>query len=440
MSLEPTTRRRMAGGVIGTVVEWYELQVYAVSAPILAQHFFHGSSPTAALLGTFAIFAVAFAVRPLGGAFFGFLGDRVGRVRILSLTILLTGIANFAIGALPGYSAIGILAPLALLLCRLVQGFAIGGESSGGYSFMLESAPEGQRARWVAITVSCAFLGSAVGTIFVLIIRSAVGEQAYGDWVWRVPFLIGGVLALFGLWMRRRLSEPEEFVEARRDQNDSKPLANPTKRTYKPMLIVFLLGPAGGASGYFLASYMATYLTQEMKLSGTAALLSVSASLTLAAILVPCFGVVADRVGRKPVLWTGGILLFATPYPAFALVESGPLGAFAGLLLLVLAASVYLAGFAVTMVELFPTANRYLGNAISLNLGFAVAGAATPLISTALIASTGSAFAPAFFLMGVVVIALATLAFVPETKDVRLRDGSVRADEVIEPAPALRPS
>ncbi len=438
MTLHAISRRRMAGGVIGTVVEWYELQVYAVSAPILAQHFFQGSNPTAALLGTFAIFAVSFAVRPLGGVFFGFLGDRIGRVRILSLTILLTGAANLAIGLLPGYSAIGLLAPLALLLCRLVQGFAIGGESSGGYSFMLESAPEGRRGHWVAITVSCAFLGSAVASFFILILQSAVGGQAYADWIWRVPFLIGGVLALFGLWLRRRLEDPEEFVAARREQGTSNPPASATRRHYKAMLIVLLLGPAGGVGGYLLTSYMATYLVQQAQLSSTTALITISTALLVASILVVFFGGVTDRVGRKPVLWTGAVLLVVTPHPALALVGSGILGAFAGLLLLVVAVSVYMAPLATTMVEMFPTARRFIGNAIALNLGYAVVGAATPLVSTALMASTGVTFVPAFLLMGVAVLALVTLAFTPETKDVRLRDASVSSDEDAEPVPALR--
>ncbi len=316
-------------------------------------------------------------------------------MKVLGLTILLTGGATFAIGLLPGYNVIGIFAPLALLLCRLLQGFAIGGEPSGGYSFMLESAPEGQRGRWVTITVSCAFLGPALASIFILILRTAVGEQAYVDWVWRVPFLVGGVLALFGLWLRLRLDDPAEFVTARREHSESNPPASTTKRNSKRLLIVILLGPVGGVSGYLVSSYMVTYLVQEVELSATAALLSASASLLLAVILMPCFGIVSDRVGRKPMLWTGAILLLVTPYPALALVGSANLlGVLVGLTLLVVAVTVYSSGFFVTMLELFPTANRFTSNAIAFNLGYAVVGGATPLISTALIAGSGKPVRP----------------------------------------------
>jgi MHS family proline/betaine transporter-like MFS transporter len=422
MATTPTFRRRIAGTAAGNLIEAYDFFVYAFSAPVLAMHFFPKSNEVAALLGTFAIFAVAYVARPLGGVFFGYLGDRIGRIKVFSLTVILVGAGTALIGLLPTYAVLGVGAPIALLLCRLLQGFAVGGQTTGAFSYIVESVPTDQRARWVSLCYAVALLGNPIVVLVVLLAHTVAGEQAYAAWVWRVPFLVGGLLSGIGIWLRVRLTDSEEFTAATRQGPVKNPLRLVVKTSFKSIVILTVLGPTAGVSIYLLVGYMFTYLEKFAHLSATVALLLLAATLIVTLIVLPLAGAVAEQIGRKPVMLSGSILLLAVSYPAFTLVASGTLlAAFAGLILLGLGVAVFNAGFLVTGLELFPTATRYTGNALSYTLGVGLAGGVTPLICTALISSSGSPMAPAFFLMAVVVVGLVALAFTPETKGIELR-------------------
>lgn len=416
------SRRRLAGASIGNFVELYDFFLYGLSAPVLAVHFFPEADPTTAMLSTFAVYAVAFFARPLGGVLFGYLSDRRGRVYSLMLTVLLMGAGTMLTGLLPAYTTIGIAAPLLLVLCRLMQGLSHGGESSGSYSFVIESAPDGQRARWVSAVACFAILPAAVAGIFILVLRLALGGEAYTDWGWRIPFLVGGVLAVIGLWLRWRLDDPEEFKEATREEPVSNPLLTVVKRHVRALATVTLLVSVQAVSTYMLLGYMYHFLVEEAGLDDTAALLSNAAAITVVAALLPVFGIAADRVGRKPVLFCSAGWLLLTAYPAFSLAANGTLaGAYAGQLLLAVGSAMAMGAGFVTMLELFPTAVRGTGHAISYNLGNALFGGTAPLIATALTTSWDSPIAPAFYVMAVAVAGLIVFALMPETRNVRLR-------------------
>jgi MFS transporter, MHS family, proline/betaine transporter len=208
---EQTVLRATIGASIGNLVEWFDFAVYGYLATTLAVVFFPSGNPTASLLSTFAVFAAAFFVRPLGGLFFGPLGDRIGRQRVLATVIILMSLATFAIGLLPGYATIGIWAPLLLVVCRLLQGFSAGGEFGGGATFLAEYSPDDRRGYMVSWLEFSTLIGFILGSGSVLVMNSALGEDAMIAWGWRIPFLIAGPLGIVGLYIRLRLEDTPEF-------------------------------------------------------------------------------------------------------------------------------------------------------------------------------------------------------------------------------------
>lgn len=427
-------RRRLLGGVVGTFVEWYDFLIYGLSAPVLALHFFPEANPTAGLLGTFAIYAIAFFIRPLGGLFFGYLGDRMGRIRILSTTILLMGAATVLTGLLPTYASIGLAAPALLLLCRLAQGFSAGGETSGGLSYILESAPPDRRARWVAIGVASSFLPVVLGALFILGLRTGLGEASYTAWAWRLPFILGGVLAVVGLWIRRHLDDPEEFTESVAAAPARNPIRAAARTSTRALVTVVLLVAVQAVGAYLLNGYMYTYLVKVVRLEATAALATNSAAVLAIVVLLPVFGAVADHVGRKPLMMAGSIWILALSYPALKLAgTASAAGALAGQLLIAVGVALFAAGGFVAMLELFPTAFRFTGHAIAYSLGYAIFGGTTPLIAAALVSGTGSAMAPAFYMMAIAVLGVAIVSVTHETREVRLRDASTRGSHAEVP-------
>lgn len=422
-------RRRLIGGVVGTFVEWYDFLIYGLSAPILALHFFPESNPTAALLGTFAIYAIAFFIRPLGGIFFGYLGDRIGRITILAATILLMGAATLATGLLPTYASIGLAAPALLLVCRLAQGFSAGGETSGGLSYIIESAPDDRRARWVSIGVASSFLPVVLGGFFILGLRSTFGDQGYTDWAWRLPFVLGGVLAVIGLWIRRRLDDPEEFVEAAAEKQVSDEPVAKTKPVIGVTVMVILLVAVQAVGAYLINGYMYTYTVKVIKMDETVALMANSLAVLLIVIMLPVFGALCDKCGRKPMMMVGALWLFVLAWPALRLVATGSFaGALVGQLIMSAGVAVFASGGFVVMLELFPTAMRFTGHAIAYSLGYAIFGGTTPLIAASLVEGTGSSMAPSFYVMAICALGVAVVLKTPETRHVRLRDAVAGGD------------
>ena len=206
--------RTLSAGSIGNFGEIYDFAVFGFSVPILSAHFFPGSDRTAALLSTFAVYAVAFFARPLGGLLFGVMADKVGRVKVMAMTVWLMALGTAVIGLLPTYASIGIAAPALLVFCRIAQGLALGGETTGTTSFILESAPDDRRGGWIGLTLIFSHLPNALVAGLLIGLQFAAGASAYADWVWRVPFLAGGLIGIVGFWLRRNLDEPDEYKQA----------------------------------------------------------------------------------------------------------------------------------------------------------------------------------------------------------------------------------
>ena len=265
--------RKLLGGAIGNMGEQFDYSIYAFTAPIIALNFFPSSNPVAALLNTFVVYALSFVARPFGGVMFGYIGDRFGRLAVLTWTVVLMGVGTMLIGLLPSYSSVGVLAPILLVVCRLLQGLSLGGETTGVESYIAESAPDGKRASWTSLVMSFAYIPVALVACFILGLRTVMGDAAFEAWGWRIPFLLGGVVAFAGYLLRRNLDDPDEYLEAKAeaDQLALVPKSGESVahalgqsfKTRKSMLLVILLLAPQSVAAYLLTGYMYTYLVKE---------------------------------------------------------------------------------------------------------------------------------------------------------------------------------
>jgi MHS family proline/betaine transporter-like MFS transporter len=414
--------RKLSAASIGNFGEIYDFAVFAFSIPIVAHLFFPGSDPTAAILSTFAVYAVAFFARPVGGLVFGYMLDRVGRVKVLALTIWLMAGATALIGVLPTYETIGIGAPALLVLCRLAQGFAMGGETTGSTSYILESAPDQGRGRWVGIIWFFANIPNAFVAVMLLLIQLVAGKEAYTEWVWRVPFLAGGLIGIIGFWLRRNLEDPEEFKLAISKAKNENPLAAATSAGWKSMLHVLMILPVQTIGSYLLVGFMYTFLVRQMHMEPTAALLSNAAAIAVMALFYPVGGALSDKLGRKRVMTIGALWIGLAAYPVLKLVATGVLSyALLGQALLAAGIGMYSGSAFTAAAEFFPTAYRATGHAVAHQGSVALLGGTTPFVSAWLVEISGTPIAPGYYVIAAAVVCLITVQFVPETKDVRLR-------------------
>ncbi|WP_435743768.1 MFS transporter [Microbacterium sp. PMB16] len=412
-------RRVLFGGGLGQFIEFYDLTLYGLTALVFAQQFFPGET-IGGLLAAFATFGVAFAVRPLGGLFFGALGDRIGRRRVLTITLFLVGGATAAMGLLPTFDAIGWFAPALLVLLRLLQGLSAGGETVGGPSFVFEHAPADRRGRWVNFTLAATALPSVVAGGLIVLISTVVGNEAYLEWGWRLPFLLALPLALVGVWIRSRTEESEMFTaEVATHDEEFSPVKEAFRTNWRKMLQVIFIVGLTAMGFYFLSTYFVSYIQTAGNLSRELALLTNAGAMCLYAILLPIGGAIGDRVGRRPMLIAGAVAMAVVSIPAFSLVTSGVVGlALLGQALFVVPLCVYGGGCYTFFVEIFSTRTRFTSAAISYNGAYALFGGTAPFVGTALVDATGSNVAPGYYVAAaaVIVFVLILVTRVPETR------------------------
>lgn len=406
-------KRVIGAAAFGQFVEFYDFVVYAYSAAVLAKLFFPSTDPVASVLSVFGVYAVGFFMRPLGGIVFGLLGDRIGRRKLLTTVILLMGGATMAIGLIPSYQQIGIMAPVLLILCRMVQGFSAAGETIGSNAFVAEHAPAGKRGLYVAFTYSFSTVPSVAAALFVLLLTNVLGAESYESWGWRIAFLVGGPIALIGLYIRTKVDESPVFEAAQTTAAHA-----PRKRVSgQSILHAVALASVSALAFYTLSGYMVTYLTSAAKMATGDALLSNGIALSVAVVFFWIGGALTDRFGRKPVILAAvgaAILLYL---PAFWLIGLGTMpSALAGQLVIAVVFGLYWGGIGVTIIELFPARNRVGAGTICWNMAFTVFGGTAPLISTWLIAQTGVLVAPGIFMVLLAVIAFVILLKLPETR------------------------
>ena len=423
--MPPSTavRKAVTGASIGNAVEWFDFAIYGfLATAYIAPNFFSSGNDTAALLGTFAIFAAAFFMRPLGGFVFGPLGDRIGRQRVLALVILLMSGATLAIGVLPTYQSVGIAAPLLLLFFRCLQGFSAGGEYGGGAVYLAEYASDERRGFVVTFMVWSGVLGFLLGSVTVTLLQAVLPADAMASYGWRIPFLLAAPLGLIGLYIRLRLDDTPEFTELRKEDNVSKrPLREAVTSSWVSILRVFGLFLIFNVGYYVVFTFVPNYLIKPLGYGTTQAFVSITLASLVALVLTLPFAALSDRIGRRPMLIAGsaGFVVFA--YPLFLLLNSGSLAAaIAAHCALAAIESVYISAAVSAGVELFATRVRYSGFSIGYNIAVAGFGGTTPLVVTWLTARAG-VMVPAYYLIAAAAVSLASVLVLRETARQPLR-------------------
>lgn len=415
-------RRAVAGASIGNAVEWFDFAIYGFLATFIAAHFFPPGDETAALLKTFAIFAAAFFMRPLGGFVFGPLGDRIGRQRVLALVILLMSGATVAIGILPTYASIGVAAPLLLFLLRCLQGFSAGGEYGGGAVYLAEFASDKRRGLTVTTMAWSGVVGFLLGSVTVTLLSAVLSADAMDSYGWRIPFLIAGPLGAVGLYIRMRLRDTPQFDELNKAEQVSKsPLREAVTTSWRPILQVIGLFVVFNVGYYVVFTFLQTYLITTLKFSKTDAFVSMTLATSVALVLILPLAALSDRIGRKPMLIAGSVAFAVLAYPLFLLLNSGSLAAaIAAHCGLAAIESIYVSTAVSAGVEMFATAVRYSGFSIGYNICVAGFGGTTPYVVTWLTAGTGNLMAPAYYLIAAAVISLCAVLTLRETAGVPL--------------------
>lgn len=414
----------IAASSAGTLIEWYDFYIFGSLAAIFGKQFFPSYNETTELLKAFATFAVGFVVRPFGAVIFGRLGDLVGRKHTFLLTLLLMGGSTFAIGILPTYGQIGVVATALLVLMRAIQGLALGGEYGGAATYVAEHSPVGRRGYYTSFIQTTATLGLFVSIIVIMITRNSVGTEQFEAWGWRIPFLLSSVLVIFSYVIRRKMEESPEFAELKAQGKGS---VNPLKEAFgnaenlKFVLLALFGATAGqGVVWYTAQFYALSFMQDALKVDKGVAGNVMLVALALATPLFIYFGSLSDKVGRKKVMMTGmalgavgfipmfHFLASAAGYDPVSKVSLNPNFGMMVLAVFVMVTFVTMVygPIAAFLVELFPVKIRYTSMSVPYHIGNGIFGGLVPLISTALVAATGNLYAGLWYPVGIAAMTL----------------------------------
>ena len=426
---EAAVHRAVKAAALGNAMEWFDFGIYSYLAVTIGHVFFPSGNDTVQLLSSFATFAVSFLVRPIGGMVFGPMGDRIGRKKVLAMTMIMMAVGTFAIGVIPSYTSIGFWSPALLILFRLVQGFSTGGEYGGASTFIAEYAPDKRRG-WFGSFLEFGTLSGYVGASGIVLILTAVLSSGQMDaWGWRVPFMVAGPLGIIGLYLRLRLDETPAFQnledKATHTASDAASTVETTTRgdlahifrnQWRTLILCICLVGAYNIADYMLLSYMPTYLTDQLHYDDTHGLLILVCTMVLLMLIINQIGRLSDRFGRKPLLMAGMLGFLVLSVPSFLLVKAGGLVAVsAGMLMLGLSLVCLLGTMSAALPALFPTQVRYGGLSVGYNLSASLFGGTTPLVITALISVTGTDMMPAYYAMAAALVGVVAVACMRET-------------------------
>lgn len=419
----PAGRRRAVAAIaIGNLLEWYDFAVYATLASVLGPLFFPSTSASASLLASLSVFAVGYVARPIGALVLGRLADRQGRKAGLVVIIVLMGVATVGMGLLPTYAAIGVAAPILLVLLRIAQGLAIGGEFATATTYLVEIAGPRRRGVYGSISYVTAALGFALGLGVVVLLNAVVTPQGVADGWWRLTFLLSLPLLLIGRYLRRRATESPVFQAMKAEAAAGAPEPPAPSRPIKPMLQVFGIGIAVAVGSYTVLGFVLSYLLVVIKQPPGTAYGSALVATVIGSGFVLSAGRLSDRFGRKPMMLAAAATLAVFAVPGYLLLAAGGFWpALAGQLLLWVPVGIGLGVVPTLFAELFPARNRTTAMAFPHALVTAVFSGTAPLVSTLLVTATGSVIAPAWYLLAAALVSGAVTLTIRETAWADLR-------------------
>ncbi|MBS4175593.1 glycine betaine/L-proline transporter ProP [Bacillus sp. FJAT-49736] len=436
-----TAKKAVFATALGNAMEWFDFGIYSYLAVTIGKVFFSGVTGPLQLVFSFATFAVAFLVRPFGGMFFGMLGDKLGRKKILTITLVLMSLATLSMGLIPSYARIGNLAPILLLLARLIQGFSAGGEYSGAMTFIVESSPDKKRGFLSSGLEVGTLVGYIAGSGIVTILNYMLGPDKMLDWGWRIPFFIAAPIGLIGLYLRNNLEETPVF-EAMNEEKQKENEKGLIKKVFvfhwpqllKGMVLVLFFNVVD----YMLLSYMPSYLNVVLGYGETKGLLFILIVMFIMIPIVLLMGYLSDRIGNKRLILGGLIGIILLSIPSFKMIGNGSnVMVFLGLMIL----AILLATFEATMPSMLPslffTEVRYVALAITFNISVSIFGGTTPLVLSWLIEVTDNKMVPAYYIMAACLIGVITMIFVKETTGKALRGSAPAVEEKNEVAEIL---
>ncbi len=412
-----TLRRVVVSSFLGNFIEWFDYASYSYFATVIALVFMPSNNPTVALLETFAVFALSFLMRPIGAVFWGNMGDKKGRKWALTVSILLMSGATFLIGCLPTYAMIGIAAPVLLLLLRMVQSFSASGEYAGAATFLAEHAPKNKRGLYCSVVPASTATGLLCGSLFATVMYTCFGHDSafVVDWGWRIPFLLAGPLGIITHYMREHLSDSPIYAKMHKSLEEKGAISRTPFRTlikeYPRVLIISFGACMLNAVGFYaVLTYLPNYLIDTVKYNSASASLITTICLIVYVLFIFFSGHISDKLGRKKMLVTACIGFIVLTIPAFYLLGSKN---FIVILIVELAMCFLLTindgTLSSYLTETFPTEVRYSGFALSFNLANAFFGGSASFISISLIEATGNTIAPAWYMVGISVIALVAM-------------------------------
>jgi metabolite-proton symporter len=426
-------RKVVAASMVGTTVEWYDFFLFgSAAALVFGEEFFGEIGGTTGTLYSFMVYALGFAARPLGGIIFGHYGDKVGRKQMLVISLLMMGVGTFAIGLLPTYAQVGILAPILLIVCRLLQGFAVGGEWGGAVLMAAEHGDSARRGFWTSWPQAGVPAGNLLAAAVLWVLAFTLTDDQFQSWGWRIAFLLSAVLVGVGMWVRLTLEESPIFAAAQEqmaERTDTHmPIVSVVKQYPREILIAMGMRTAENVSYYLFTVISLTYLADFMDEDKQVGINGVLIGSAIQVALVPAIGLLSDRVGRRPLYLLGAVGVGIWGFFFFGLLEDGSGFAVATAISVgLLFHSLMYAPQAAFFAELFGTSVRYSGASIGYQLASVFAGALAPIIALALL---GDVDAPNTFAVGVYLAIAAGITVVAVAFSVETRGSSLDHDRV----------